>query len=114
MMFKSNYNFSEWLRFTIEYRYQREGNNVYADDGTLVKNVGGDIALSHGYVLETDRAYFLDGERVNTNFFSAGFRIEPIRDYIFDVSYNYMYQQNTAKNISDKESYLLFKFTLEY
>lgn len=114
LMFKSNYNFSEWLRFTIEYRYQREGNNVFADDGTLVKNVGGDIALSHGYVLETDRAYFLDGDRVNTNFFSAGFRIEPIRDYIFDVSYNYMYQQNTAKNISDKESYLLFKFTLEY
>lgn len=114
LMFNSNYNFSEWLRFTIEYRYQREGNNVYADDGTLVKNVGGDIALSHGYFLETDRAYFLDGERVNTNFFSAGFRIEPIRDYIFDVSYNYMYQQNTAKNISDKESYLLFKFTLEY
>jgi len=113
-MFRSNYNFNEWIRFTLEYRYQREGNNIYAEDGTLVKNVGGDIALSHGYVLETDRAYFLDGDRVNTNFFSAGFRIEPIRDFIFDISYNYSNQQNLAKNTTDRLSYALLKFTLEY
>jgi hypothetical protein len=114
LMFRSNYNFNEWIRFTLEYRYQREGNNIYAEDGTLVKNVGGDIALSHGYVLETDRAYFLDGDRVNTNFFSAGFRIEPIRDFIFDISYNYSNQQNLAKNTTDRLSYALLKFTLEY
>ncbi len=74
----------------------------------------GDITHSHGYALETDRAYFLDGDRVNTNFFSTGVRVEPIRNFIFDVSYNYLDQQNLAKNISDKESYLLFKFTFEY
>ena len=51
IMFRSNYNFSEWLRLSLEYRYQRKGNNVYAEDGTLIKNVGGDIALTHGYVL---------------------------------------------------------------
>jgi Capsule assembly protein Wzi len=114
LMFRSNYNFNEWIRFSLEYRYQREGNNVYSEDGTLIKNVGGDIALSHGYVLETDRAYFLDGDRVNTNFFSAGLRIEPIRDFIFDISYNYSNQQDLAKNTTNKLSYALIKFTLEY
>ena len=114
LMLRSNYNFNEWIRGTLEFRYQRKGNNVYADDGTLIKNVGSDIALSHGYVLETDRAYFLDGERVNTNFFSAGLRIEPIRDFIFDISYNYNKSDNTTKNISSEISYALLKFTLEY
>ncbi len=114
LMIRTNYNFNEWLRGTVEYRYQRKGNNIYADDGTLIKNVGGDIALSHGYILQTDRAYFLDGERVNTNFFSAGFRIEPIRGYIFDLTYNYNQNHNLAKEMKNDISYALLKFTLEY
>jgi hypothetical protein len=105
---------NEWIRFSIEYRYQREGNNVYADDGTLINNVGGDIALTHGFVPENTNAYFLDGERVNTNIFSLGFRIEPIRDFIFDISYNYNKSNNTTKNISSDISYALLKFTLDY
>ena len=113
-MLRSNYNFNEWIRFTFEYRYQRSGENICAVDGTLQKNVGGDIALSHGYVLEADRAYFLDGDRVNTNFFSAGFRIEPIRDFIFDISNNYGNQQDITMNKSEKLYYALLKFTLEY
>ena len=52
--------------------------------------------------LPTDRAYFLDGERVNTNFFSVGFKIEPIRDFIFDISYNYSNQKNITINTTDK------------
>ena len=59
-------------------------------------------------------AYFLDGERVNCNFFSAGVRIEPIRDFIFDISYNYSNQKNVTKNVTNNLSYALLKFTLEY
>ncbi|HEX7357354.1 MAG TPA: capsule assembly Wzi family protein [Ignavibacteriaceae bacterium] len=114
LMFRSNYNFNEWIRMTIEYRYQREGNNVYSADGTLIKNVGGDIALSHGYILQTDRAYFLDGERVNTNYYSVGLRIEPIRDFIFDISYNQKSSSNITKNFTSKLTYALLRFTLEY
>lgn len=114
LMIRTNFNFNEWIRLSIEYRYQREGNNIYSDDGTLIKNVGGDIALTHGYVLKTDRAFFLDGERINTKFFSAGLRIEPIRDFIFDISFNYQNQSDITKNISTNLSYALFKFTLEY
>jgi len=114
LMIRTNYNFNEWIRVTLEYRYQRKGNNLYADDGTLIKNVGGDIALTHGFALTTDRAFFLDGEKVNTNIFSLGFRIEPIRDFIFDISYNYNKLDNTTKNISSEINYALFKLTIEY
>jgi len=114
LMLRSNYNFNEWIRFTAEYRYQREGNNVYADDGTLIKNVGGDVALTHGYVVPTNRAYFLDGEKVDTQYLILGARIEPIRDFIFDITYNYSKTNNTTKNVSTDLSYALLKFTLEY
>ncbi|HCY78008.1 MAG TPA: hypothetical protein DHV28_19045 [Ignavibacteriales bacterium] len=114
LMLRSSFNFNEWIRMTLEYRYQREGNNIYSEDGTLIKNVGGDIALSHGYILKTDRAYFLDGERVNTNFYSIGFKIEPIRDFIFDISYNQKNSNNVSKNITSKLNYALLRFTLEY
>jgi hypothetical protein len=114
LLLRSNYNLNEWIRFTAEYRYQREGNNLYADDGTLIKNVGGDVALTHGYVVPDDRAYFLDGERINTQYFILGTRIEPIRDFIFDISFNYSKTNNTTKNVAQDLSYALLRFTLEY
>lgn len=114
IMFRSNYNLNEWMRLNFEYRFQREGNNLIAEDGTIIKNVGGDIAQTHGNFLATDRAYFLDGERVNNNFFCLGLRIEPIRDFIFDISYNFNQQKNVTLNTTDQINYALFKFTLEY
>lgn len=114
LMIRANYNFSERLRFSSEYRYTRKGNNIYDDNGNLIKNVGGDAALSHGFVVVNQQAPFLDGQRVNYNFFSAGLRIEPLRGYIFDVSYNFQNKKNITKNISENLSYALFKFTLEY
>jgi hypothetical protein len=114
LMIRANYNFSERLRFSSEYRYTRKENNIYDDNGNLIKNVGGDAALSHGFVVVNQQAPFLDGERVNYNFFSAGLRIEPLRGYIFDVSYNFQNKKNITKNISENLSYALFKFTLEY
>ena len=114
LMIRANYNFSERLRVSSEYRYTRKGNNMYDDNGNLIKNVGGDAALSHGFVVVNQQAPFLDGERVNYNFFSAGLRIEPLRGYIFDVSYNFQNKKNITKNISENLSYALFKFTLEY
>jgi hypothetical protein len=114
LLTRFNFNFNEWIRASFEYRYAREGNNVYDDSGNLVKNVGGDIALSHGTDVVNQSAPFLDGERVNRNYFIASFRIEPVRDFIFDISYNYMNEKNITKNFSSNYSYALLKFTLEY
>ncbi len=114
IMIQSNYNFNEWIRLSTEYRYQREGENIYDENGVLIKNVGGDIAVSHGYILESEKAFFLDGERVNTNFFKLAIKVEPIRGFFFDVSYNFMKRENLAKHISSNQNFALLKFTLEY
>ncbi len=114
IMVRSNYNLNELIRLNAEYRFQRNGNNVYDENGILIKNVGGDIALSHGYSIQTDRAHFLDGERVNSNFFKLGISIEPIRGFLFDLSYNYLKRENLAKQTSSNQNYALFKFILEY
>ncbi|MBW7842737.1 MAG: hypothetical protein PHY57_00240 [Ignavibacterium sp.] len=114
IMIQSNYNFNEWIRLSAEYRYQREGENIYDDNGGLIKNVGGDIAVSHGYILESEKAYFLDGERVNTNFLKLAIKIEPIRGFFFDLSYNYLKRENLAKHLSSNQNFALLKFTFEY
>lgn len=114
LLTRLNYNLNEWIRLTGEYRFVRKGNNVYDEDGNLIKNVGGDVALTHGYVVQNKTAPFLDGERVNTNIYEAGIRIEPLRDFIFDISFNYETYTNLTKNLNEHLSYALLKFTLEY
>jgi len=108
------YNINMWVGASLEYRHQRSGENIYDDGGNLVKNVGGDIFVSHEEGRENDTAIFLDGIRVDTDVFQAGIRIEPFRDFVFDIIYNYSIQNNLTKNIKQDHSYGLIKFTLEY
>ena len=114
IMTKLNYNVNEWIRLSFEYRYMREGNNILNDEGNVVENVGGDIALSHPAAVVNETAKFLAGEKLNTTFISTGFRIEPIRDFIFDLSFNYRIADNITKHFKDDISFALLKFTLEY
>lgn len=114
IMFRANYNLNERIRMSGEYRFSRSGKNLYDENGNLIKNVGGDIFLSHPDLVENTTAKFLDGERINTSHLILGFRIEPIRDFYFDIWYNYIINKNITKSFTDKLSYLLIKFTLEY
>ncbi len=92
-----SYNVNDWIRLNLVYAHIRRGENVYDDEGNLVKNVGGDIYLSHGHVLENTTAKFLDGIRINNDVFEIGIRIEPARDFIFDIIYNYNIESNITK-----------------
>lgn len=114
IMFRANYNLNERIRMSGEYRFSRSGKNIYDENGNLIKNVGGDIFLSHPDIVENTTAKFLDGERINTSHLILGFRIEPIRDFYFDIWYNYIVNKNISKSITENLSYLLIKFTLEY
>uniref|UniRef100_A0A7V2ZKM6 Capsule assembly protein Wzi n=1 Tax=Ignavibacterium album TaxID=591197 RepID=A0A7V2ZKM6_9BACT len=114
IMVRANYNVSDRIRLTGEFRFSRKGNNVYDENGNLIKNVGGDIFLSHPDIVENKTAKFLDGERVNTSHLILGFRIEPIREFYFDIFFNYISLENLTKSITENFSYGLIKFTLEY
>lgn len=114
LMMRANYNLSDRIRLTGEFRFSRKGNNVYDENGNLIKNVGGDIFLSHPDIVENKTAKFLDGERVNTSHFILGLRIEPIREFYFDIFFNYISSKNLTKSLTENLSYGLIKFTLEY
>lgn len=114
LLTRAAYNFNEYIRLTFEHRLIRRGENEYDIEGNLIRNVGSDIFLTHGEVPESEYAYFLDGMRVNENLFKFGIRLEPVRDFIFDISYNYLLTDNISKGIKKDLSYILLKFTLEY
>ncbi len=114
IMFRANYNLNERIRLTGEYRFTRKGNNMYDEQGNLIKNVGGDIFISHPDIIENKTAKFLDGERLNTLHLILGFRIEPIREFYFDIYFNYLESKNLTKSAKNVLSYGLVKFTLEY
>lgn len=114
IMFKANYNLNDRIRLTGEYRFSRKGNNVYDENGNLIKNVGADIFLSHTIVEENRAAIFLDGERINTSHLILGCRIEPVREFYFDIYFNYISSKNLTKSFTDNMSYGLVKFKLEY
>lgn len=114
LLFRTNYNLNERMRLTGEFRFTRNGRNIYDENGNLVKNVGGDIFLSHPEIVENTTAKFLDGERINTSHLILGLRIEPIREFYFDILWNYMQETNLTKSVTEYLNYLLIKFTLEY
>jgi hypothetical protein len=108
------YNFNENLRFKFEHSFVRRGENEYDQNGNLVKNVGSDIFLTHGETPVSEKTLFLDGVRVNQNSFRFGARWEPVREFIFDLSYNYILKENLDDNSKNDIGFALLKFTLEY
>ena len=108
------YNVNDWIRASLNYRFVRRGENIYDEAGNLIKNVGGDINVSHGPDPEYDNAYFLDGERINSNIFQVGLRIEPVRDFIFNIIYNYDHEKNVTSGNTVITNYALFKFQIGY
>ncbi|MBT8380488.1 MAG: hypothetical protein KJN64_14815, partial [Ignavibacteria bacterium] len=77
-------------------------------------NVGGDIFLPYGPGSESEEAPFLDGVRIDNNIFEAGLRVEPIRDFIFDLVFNYNIENNITESYKRYLSYGFIRFTLEY
>ena len=114
LLSRIDYNFTDWIRFSLEYHFIRRGENIYDDQGNLIKNVGGDLNISHGPNPENQDAIFLDGIRFNTNIFQLGLRIEPIRDFVFDIIYNYNQEKNLTEGNINRQSYGLIRFQLGY
>ena len=108
------YNFTDWIRLSLDYYFIRRGENIYDEQGNLIKNVGGDLNNSHGSNPDNENAYFLDGIRFNNNIFQFGVRIEPIRNYVFEIIYNYHQEKNLTEGDISKQSYGLIKFQLGY
>lgn len=114
LLTRFTYNLNEKIRIRGEYRFTRRGENEYDESGNLISNVGSDIFITHGEVPGNTHYYFLDGVRVNSNLLNFGIRYEPVRDFIFDISFNYSINNNITEGMKEDISFLLLKFILEY
>lgn len=106
------YNFNEWLRFNFEYQYIRHGENIYDAQGNLVFNAGGDPFITHR-ISDPVKIKFLDGERINTNIFTFDFRLEPVRQFVFNLVFKEIMKKNITSDVSNNSSYGYLKLMFE-
>lgn len=111
---KISYNFSEKLRSNIEYQHIRSGENIYDGLGNLVFNAGGDALVPFREGIDPQHIKFLDGERINKDFFTLSIRYEPFREIFFDLNYYYLIEKNLTKGKSIYSNYAMLKMTLEF
>ena len=111
---KLSYNLSESIRVNAEYSFVRSGENLLNEDGTILKNVGGDVFEPHISLRDSEDAAFLDGVRINSNIFSINVRIEPVRELSFDFYYNYRIDENISSKTSTNLNYAYIKMTAEF
>lgn len=107
------YNVNEWIRLNFEYQYIRHGENIYDSQGALSFNAGGNAFVPHRGGIDPVQIEFLDGERINTNIFTLGFRFEPVRQFVFDLVFKEVMKKNITHNISDNSSYAYLKMMFE-
>ena len=108
------YNFSNWLSLSLLYHYTRKGENIYDSNGDLVRNVGGSANQTFRPGIDSDIANFLDGNRVNTDVAQVSLKIEPIRNFIFDINYIYQKTNHLDENFVDDTSFGSIKLSIDY
>lgn len=109
-----SYNINDWGRVNFEYQFTRKGNNIYDENGNMIKNVGGDILFPYIENVDDPAVAFLDGERVNTNAFNLSFRFQPIKNFTFTVKYVYKIDSNLYKDSKFYQSFVFLWMNIIY
>jgi hypothetical protein len=78
-------------RYPLEFAlsYQRHGNNIYDDEGKLVKNVGGSALQTHSSGDPTEGYIFLDGDTEFVTSMDIKTGYELVRGFNFQLHYRY-------------------------
>jgi hypothetical protein len=110
----ANYDLSQWAGLSFEFRFTRKGNNIYDENGILLKNAGGNINEPYRAGIDAEKIKFLDGNRENTITMKLSGTYEPVRDILFEL--NFLYQINDKIYKSVKEffgfSYLKMRINI--
>lgn len=103
--------FNAWITNRIKtdlgIKFRRTGEGLIFDSaGKLVRNYGANINRGDGLYLY--KAYFLDGNRINSTIMDLKIRIEPIRQYYLEFYYSLMLidKKYLAKNFTDQFFYV--------
>ena len=107
------YNLNERMRLNFQYQYIRHGENIYDSQGNLSFNAGGDAFVAHRDNIDPVRIEFLDGERINTNIFTIGFKFEPVRQVVFDLVFKEVFKKNITHDVSNNSTYAYLRMMFE-
>jgi hypothetical protein len=107
------YNFTNRLRMDLIYQHQRSGEGLEFDStGKLIVNYGGYITHGLGEYLRYNE--FLGGNRINRDILTLNLKFEPIRQYYFEIKYQYKYQNLLYLNKKIKDHIFFLTFRLDY
>ncbi|MEO8665106.1 MAG: capsule assembly Wzi family protein [Ignavibacteria bacterium] len=109
-----NYNLNQRVKLSLEYKRIRKGENIYAPDGSLAENFGGNVYDKYREGIDSPEAFFLDGIRINTDNVRFNITYEPAKNYIFDLNYVYDISKNLTYGSKSDASYAFARFTLGY
>lgn len=94
---KIDYSFSDIISFNFMYVYNKHGENVYDENGNLIKNVGGN--LKYGYrVGDSEHVNFMDGKVETKNIITFGVVYEFVRNYFATFSGSYIKNSGLINN----------------
>ncbi len=107
-----NYRFTNRLRLSVNFSYYIHGANPLNPDGSVKKNVGGNLNLGHREFDPKDSP-FLDGDKEITRRISAKLYYEPIKEVFFSGTLVYL-NESLQNSVNNKriETYITFGFVL--
>lgn len=114
ILIKLTYNITERLRVWSDFAFTRKGKNLFDSNGNLIKNVGGDIFLSHPDFMPNKTALFLDGDRWNYTNLTFGFLYEPFNEIIFEMIISSEKAKQLSSNIQQSSTFGLLKMKLAF
>ncbi|MGE5400892.1 MAG: hypothetical protein ACM3S2_10840 [Ignavibacteriales bacterium] len=111
-LFDINYRPHYRVNVSFEFRFSRHGANELNTDGTLKRNVGGDVQYGHRNS-DPEKVTFLDGDMEYYRSITFSSVFEPIKNYF--ISGRVEYQHNSLQNSNIQKfltAYLLINLSL--
>jgi hypothetical protein len=103
-----NWFFTSRLNLKTSFFYSVHGENIVDDDGEVVRNVGGDLAVGHR-TGDSETVVFLDGNREYQRTYSMKLVYQPLKNYFLSVGFD-LVNNSLAKEIHEK--YIQSNFSL--
>lgn len=111
--FKFSFNSTNRLRLNFLYKHQRSAEGLEFDSiGNLLTNYGGYIFRGDGDLIKYNG--FLYGNRINRDIFDFSIVYEPIKQFYFELKYQYKYQNLIYLNKKIKDHIFVINFNLDY
>lgn len=112
--FEFDYDITNRVNLNFLYRHQRSGEGIILDSaGVITANYGGNIYFGEGDAyLRTNN--FLDGNRINRDFYTINFSWEPVKQYLLEGKFQYSVINNftTGKKFYDRYYFAALKINL--